>query len=77
MPETKQHISEFLPTMSEKRAATPEAKREVVDRIFTAWIKAPQLRLGQLLTAAISPTQAVFYVEDWPLVEAVERMVEK
>ena len=60
------------------RALTATDKREVLDRIYAAWLKAPQLRLGQLLECALPLRQDdAFYIEDWPLVEAVERMVEK
>lgn len=31
------------------RAHTPEQKRELLDRLYVAWLKKPQLRLGQLI----------------------------
>jgi hypothetical protein len=31
------------------RAHTPEQKRELLDRLYVAWLKKPQLRLGRLV----------------------------
>lgn len=57
------------------RAATPEAKREIVERLLAAWEKAPQLRLGQLIVAA-TQGRRLFHVEDEALAEALEAFVQ-
>jgi len=62
------------------RAATVEAKRQVIDRIFSAWTKAPQLRLGQLLVNANQATPMgndCFYTEDERLARLTEEFVER
>lgn len=59
------------------RAVTPNQKRAAIERIYAAWLKAPEQRLGQLLGNAcrggMRPT--LFYREDEPLADAVEQMV--
>lgn len=52
------------------RATTPEAKRRLLDQIFTNWQLAPSLRLGQLLSYAIS-NRDVFYEEDVSLMQGL------
>lgn len=54
---------------SRGRATTPEAKREVIERVLEAWMKAPEMRLGQLIGNAVRGDQPVYYLEDQPLVE--------
>ena len=60
------------------RALTPDQKKAVTDALIAAWLKHPDMRLGQLLTNALSvgppakqPSQ--FYVEDFELVRWVEK----
>jgi len=54
-----------------KRAVTPEQKKEICDRLYEWWLTDPELRLGQLIMAGnkadgtfIDP----FYIEDYDLV---------
>lgn len=42
--------------MNERRAYTEEQKRQVMERILSAWIKLPSLRLGQLLANVVTST---------------------
>ncbi len=55
------------------RALTDEQKREVLDRIYTAWAgdRMRAWRLGQLI-ANVCGTRSVFHVEDFDLVDLVE-----
>jgi len=46
-----------------------------IRRIFNAWEKVPQLRLGQLIQNATGETDP-FYAEDCDLAKAVELYVE-
>ena len=47
------------------RAKTNEQKKEIVDSIYTAWVKEPELRFGQFLFLNVS--QNLFYIEDYEL----------
>lgn len=54
------------------RAQTPGEKRAVVERLYAAWLAAPELRLGQLITNALLPgsgsaTAALYYATDTEL----------
>lgn len=57
------------------RAVTPEAKRAIVERLLAAWLRMPELRFGQMLTAAADRAERdTFYIEDEALCEAVEAL---
>lgn len=60
------------------RAVTPEQKREVIERLLAAWMRAPDLRLGQLISNSVyEPVSGrmvdLFTIEDVVFVESVER----
>lgn len=60
-----------------QRANTPERKRDAVEALLAAWLRCPQLRLGQLVDVAmngLSTGACVFYVEDDELTEAFKRI---
>lgn len=60
------------------RADTFEKKKAVLDRLYQAWLKVPDQRLGQLLVNALRPVSSspvVYYAEDETLVEKVEKFV--
>lgn len=67
------------------RALTPSHKFDVALRLVTAWLKTPDLRLGQLLENAGKSTSAkwgeleqtsdLFYIEDGELMRRVEAFV--
>lgn len=57
------------------RASTPEQKREVIERLYAAWCEQPDMRLGQLIQNSVLGDIAVFYVEDYRLIESVETFV--
>lgn len=47
------------------RAKTEEQKREVIERLYNAWIENPDLRLGQLIcNNTYRLHQELFYIED-------------
>lgn len=54
------------------RARTPDQKRRVMARILTTWLEHPDLRLGQLLAGCVGE-RALYNIEDFDLVDAVER----
>jgi len=47
----------------EGRAQTVRQKREVIEKLMKAWVRLPDLRLGQLLTNALGDRD-LFYIED-------------
>lgn len=53
-----------------KRANTPEQKKEICDRLYKWWLENPELRLGQLISwgGQQDGTVDLFYVEDYDLV---------
>ncbi len=61
--------------MDGPRARTEADKREVIERLFEAWKKAPMLRLGQLLCNAADKGHRLFYMEDEVLATTVEHLV--
>lgn len=54
------------------RAHTPEEKKAICDRLYAAWLKNPQQRLGQLLLNAARSETEFFYAEDQELIRLVE-----
>lgn len=55
------------------RARTPEEKKAILQRLYKVWLTYPHLRLGQLLHNIVDGTgQALFYIEDEPLIKACE-----
>ena len=62
----------------EGRAETTEEKRALVERLYVAWLKCPELRLGQFLdNALIGMKPHLFYLEDEPLISAAEKFAKK
>ena len=51
-----------------KRATTPEQKKEICDLLYKKWLENPELRLGQLLCLLKDDTIDIFYIEDYDLV---------
>ena len=58
------------------RAETPEQKRQVIERLYAAWLANPDSRLCQLIMNATHPNP-VFYIEDMDLVTQVEKFINK
>ena len=56
----------------EGRAYTDKDKRAIIERLYHAWISAPGLRFGQLIS---NVTDNLFYVEDEVLAERAETLV--
>jgi hypothetical protein len=61
------------------RAHTAGEKRVIIERLYVAWLRAPELRLGQLLDNAVAGDGrlTLFNVEDEPLVTITEWWIEK
>jgi len=64
------------------RAVTPEQKRAILERIFEAWGKSPQQRLGQLISNSIhghqeDDTASLYFVEDEILATWAEEFVSR
>jgi len=55
------------------RAESTEDKKAIISRLYIAWLKKPQLRLGQLLEVSIPSDRDLFYVEDYELINLVEK----
>ncbi len=55
------------------RAYTPEQKKQILQRLYSVWLSYPHMRLGQLIHNAVDGSgQALFYIEDEPLIKACE-----
>ena len=66
--------------MSDQRAYTEGQKEAILDALFVAWLKMPELRLGQLLANALirgGDEVPLFYVEDFELLKKTERFVDE
>lgn len=64
--------------MLDRRALTPEQKKQVMDEVLIAWLQKPELRLGQLLENALSKHEtqlSLFYVEDLDLTKHLKEWV--
>lgn len=53
------------------RALTPEQKKEITDRLLAAWLRTPELRLGQLIFV-VTGGRDIFFDEDFSLLEEIE-----
>lgn len=57
---------------------TPEQQRAIVDRILAAWLRMPDLRFGQLVSAAADRAEHdAFFIRDEALCEAVEALANR
>ncbi len=65
------------PPVNPDRALTLVQKRDLVERLFSAWLKAPLQRFGQLLhnSLGVAP-ERLCHVEDRQLAEGVEQLVQ-
>jgi len=64
------------------RALTPEQKKATLDRIYQAWLQAPQQRLGQLISNSVKvhnqeDGSSLYFVEDSVLASWAEDFVEE
>lgn len=60
------------------RANLPEQKKAIIDRLYNAWISAPDLRLGQLLECAKPQNlDDLFYIEDNILADKIDEFIQK
>lgn len=72
-------LSRKVEHMAEKilnRAETEQQKREIIERLFLAWCKVPEQRLGQLIDNShyfhLDEPKSLFSTEDYKLAELVE-----
>ena len=61
-------------TFTNRRAKTAEQKAHVLNRLLDIWLKAPRLRLGQLITMNSDSIELV-HKEDLDLIDMLERMI--
>lgn len=59
----------------DKRACSPQQKKEIMERLYAVWINNPELRLGQLLYNAF-PNVDIFYIEDEDFIQKLERRID-
>lgn len=57
----------------EYRAHSPEQKKEVILRLKVLWLQHPELRFGQLISNFFHEGDGLYYVEDYDLIETLER----
>lgn len=55
------------------RACTPEEKKEIINRLYVAWLSAPHLRLGQLIMGAVTRPDYLAHIEDRTLIARIEQ----
>jgi len=60
-----------------ERANTDRKKKEICNRLYAAWLKYPQLRLGQLIENARDLGVQLFYEEDYDLIKDIEKFCEE
>lgn len=53
------------------RAETPEQKREVIERLYAAWLTSPTERLGQFIWNRAGGD--LFFIEDTALLAILEK----
>ena len=70
--ETLDRYGERTRLAEKGRAVTPQAKRDVVERLLSMWLGYSEQRLGQLLVN-VSGSRDLYYIEDTKLAELVER----
>ncbi len=59
-----------------KRANTAKQKRKIVEKLLDAWISKSELRFGQFICCAVHDKD-LFNIEDYDLVELVEKFAEE
>jgi hypothetical protein len=69
MRTTDDIVASLAPGSLPGRAITPEAKRAAVERLLAAWLRCPDLRLGQMID---NTNVDLFYVEDDDLLANIE-----
>jgi hypothetical protein len=57
-----------------RRAKTPAAKLKIIQRLYKAWCKVPELRLGQLIQSTFKGD--CFYTDDNKFIKCIEELVD-
>jgi len=58
------------------RANTPEEKKKIITELLEAWLKVPELRLGQLIECAKPKSlDDIFYIEDETLIKNIQKFI--
>lgn len=60
-----------MDVLMNKRAITPEQKRQIIEQLYSIWLKNPQLRLGQLIWNKFGHMD-FFFVEDTDFIQGLE-----
>lgn len=55
-----------------KRALTAQHKKQIIDRLYGAWLKNPELRLSQMIWNKVS-TIDFFFIEDEDFIKILEQ----
>ncbi len=65
--------------MAKKRAKTDMEKQEIIERLFILWTKGDNyhLRFGQLIGNVIRDEAVLYNIEDFDLIEKLEKGYEK
>lgn len=58
------------------RATTDIQKDEIITRLSKLWRENPKLRLGQLIGNVYRANESLYYIEDFSLIEGLERFYE-
>lgn len=58
-----------------RRALTPEQKKEILDRLLKLWLSGDNhyLRLGQLVNNYLHEGDRLYHIEDYDLIEELEK----
>jgi len=57
------------------RARSVQEKKEIIQRLLSAWVSLPDLRLGQLIDISEPADKDLFYIEDDELISLIEKRV--
>ena len=60
----------------QRRAWKPEQKLEVLEHLWDFWMMNPDSRLGQLLLNTMQSDQSLYYIEDYDLLDCLQRYVD-
>lgn len=77
MSDTERRKEHDVALAKRGRAITPEAKRDVSERILKAWLAMPDMRFGQFIENVVRfcAEAGAFYVEDAELARACEAFI--
>ena len=59
--------------MEDRRANGSEEKKAILDRIYSVWVRNPDMRLGQIVSGGLAMGDA-YYIEDRDLIKKIENI---